>query len=162
VFCTRPPSASLTVSSGFKIYSQHLSGVLLFSQVLVSRLPALKSMKVADFSGSMPLQRDGVMFAISECLLYPVVAARASTFAILIQAGGLQPPVVPPDGCWVLTIVRMTMAAFPGEAFISRLRGTAETHHHGSERKEQSVALEGQRGCCRWKQVMQTISPSAG
>lgn len=87
--------ASLTVSSGFKFYGQHLSGVLLFSQALVSCLPALKSMMFAGSSGSMLLQCDGVTFAVSEMVsvpsgfcFNPVVAALSLIFTILIQAGG--------------------------------------------------------------------------
>ena len=70
MLCTRPSSASLTLSSGFKIYNQHVSGVL-FSQALLSHLPALKSMMFAGSSGSVLLQRDGVTFAISEMVSVP-------------------------------------------------------------------------------------------
>lgn len=89
----------------------------------MSHLPALKSMMFAVFSGSVPLQRHAVTFAISEWFLYPVVAALSSTSAILIQATWVQLPAVSPGGSWVLTITQMLWQLSPRKHYSADCEG---------------------------------------
>lgn len=92
VLCTTPSSASPTVSSGFKNLQSTRFKCCSVLPGLGVLSPSLKSMMSAGSSGSVPLQGDGITFAISEWFLYSVVAALCSVSQSWFKQGGCSIP----------------------------------------------------------------------